>query len=113
MVEGPAVQADARRVIDWYRLRLSAALHDLAFASCALAAEQEQVGQLRGDVAVVRRELEELQECVRRSAGEAHWLRPEHPDFPGWVMEHWDAIQDARLAHAVEQADRPVAVEQP
>jgi|GEM_PF-5227236 len=114
------VQADARRVIDWYRERLAAEQHNLAFATCALAAEQEQVAGLRGDLAEMRVALNELQDAVSRASSEAHWLRPEHPDFPAWVSQHWDEIQDARLAHMVEQAHpvaavaaRPVVREQP
>lgn len=104
MTDEAPMRADAQHVIDWYQKRLATEQHNLAFATCALADERKQAATLRGDLAQMRAELDDLQESVGRAAGEAHWLRPEHPDFPSWVSEHWDEIQDAHLARMLEQA---------
>lgn len=109
---GPAVQADAQSVVDWFRAELAGMTHRAAFAECALAGAQRQADELRGELDQLSMDLGELQESARRSAqaaDEAHWLRPEHPDFPAWVSEHWEQIQDAHLARMLEQAHAQTA----
>ncbi len=111
MLDEAPVQADARAVIDWYRARLTAALHDLAFAQCALVAEQEQGRELRENLAQLRIELNALLAQAEDAAAQPP--SPEDGAFGAWVAQHWEQIQDARLAHAVEHAHLPAPVEQP
>lgn len=111
MTGAGVVSADAQAVVDWYREQLALVTHRAAFAECALTTEQRAAAQVREELGLISRQVQVLQDAAERCAGEAHWLRPDHPDFPAWVQEHWDAIQDAHLAHVVEHADRPAAVE--
>lgn len=99
------IHADARRVIDWYRARLSATAHDLAFATCALAEAQEAQAGLREEIAQIRRAMDDL------AATTPHLPDPSGEAFEAWVDEHWNEIQDARLAHAVRHSGTPASVE--
>lgn len=101
---GPAVQADAQAVVDWYRGQLTEMTHRAAFAECALATAQQQAGELRGEIGQISLEVEAL------SAAAPGF---DDPGFGGWVAEHWAEIEDARIAHAMEHAAQPAAVEQP
>lgn len=106
MDESP-IHADARRVIDWYQRQLAARTHDLAFASCALAEAREAQDALRGEVAQVRQALDELASAATALPD------PSDEAFEQWVAEHWDEINDARLAYAMRHADAPPAEMEP
>ena len=95
-MSGEQVHADARRVIDWYRERLETTTHDLAFASSALAETRDANAAMRAELGEIRRELDALQAATVPA--------PESNAFPAWVAEHWEQIEDARLAHSVEHA---------
>lgn len=103
MADEAPVQADARRVVDWYRLHLAAAQHDLAFATCALAAEQEQTALLREELGKMRAELDEMLASLATAADRAP--SPDDEAFEAWVAEHWEQIEDARISHAVRNAE--------
>lgn len=107
------VQADAQSVVDWYRRQLAEMTHRAAFAESSLALERRHAAGLRTELGQISADLGVLQEAVAQSSAKSHWLLPDHPDFPAWVAQHWDAIVDAHLAHAVEQSDRPAPAEQP
>lgn len=103
----PAVQADAQAVVDWYRGQLTEMTYRAAFAECALAAAQQQVGELRGEIGQISLEVEALSAVAGAAPGF------DDPGFGGWVAEHWAEIEDARIAHIAAQADRHLAAEQP
>lgn len=111
MTDEAPVQADARSVIDWYRSRLAAAQHDLAFAQCALAAEQEQAALLRGELGQMRTEIDALLAQAEGATGQPP--PPDDDGFEAWVVEHWPQIEDARLAHMLRHADQPASAVQP
>lgn len=97
------LQANAHGVIDWYRARLSETQHDLAFTASALGESQAREGELRGELAVIRTQLDGLQSAVDEA--DAHCPPSlDDPAFGAWVVEHWAQIEDAKIAHAVEHA---------
>ena len=107
MPSAPEIRAGAHNVVEWYRREVSARTHDLAFAHCALHEARQATGLVQDELIAVRKELEEL-------ARHEHGLpSPDDPEFGTWVTEHWDAIQDARIAHAVANPEQPAVPEQP
>lgn len=104
-------QADARNVIDWYRRYAGDRLHDLAFASSALAESQAREAELRDQLGQIKAHLDGLQSAI--DASDAN--RPpslDDPEFGEWVAEHWEQIEDAKIAHAVSAAAlEPVLVQ--
>ncbi len=107
-MSGQQVRANAANVVEWYRSRLAEVTHDLAFAQSALAESQQAVAVLNADLGSVRGELEGLAALAQQATPSL-----EDPGFGAWVSQHWDAIQDARIAYALEHPQQPHVPEQP
>jgi hypothetical protein len=102
------VRADARNVVDWYQRELAARTHDLAFAQCALQESAAANEMLMQEIGALREEMQAALAAHHHVAPS-----PEDPKFAEWIAEHWDAIQDARIAHALEHPQQPAVLEQP
>lgn len=103
------VRAEARNVLDWYRERLAETTHALAFAESALLEAQAREREHAVEFGKLH---EELGAVVKQIA--ARPAAPlDDPEFGAWVAQHWDAIQDARLAYALEHPEQPAVLEQP
>lgn len=112
-MNGQQVRANAANVVDWYRNKLAEVTHDLAFAQSALAESQQAVALLNADIEGMRGELDGLLGQIGAQRPAAPAPAPDGPQFGAWVSEHWDAIQDARIAYALENPEQPHVTEQP
>jgi hypothetical protein len=105
--EAAPAQADAQSVVDWYRRHLADMTHRAAFAESSLALERRHAAGLRTELGQISLEVEALQAVAGAAPGF------DDAAFGAWVVEHWAEIEDARIAHAAEHADRPAILEQP
>ena len=108
----PEIRAGAHNVVEWYRREVASRTHDLAFAHCALHEARQATALVQDELIAVRGELESaLAQHEQEHASAVPSL--DDPQFGAWVVEHWAAIEDARIAHAVENPGQPQVVEQP